>query len=36
MDGWLAQHAVDLPGAEGELSDERTQALKALGYLGDG
>jgi arylsulfatase A-like enzyme len=36
LDGWLERHAVGLPGEQVELSDERIEALKALGYLGDG
>jgi arylsulfatase A-like enzyme len=36
LDHWLETNEVGPPGSQQELSDERIEALKALGYLGDG
>lgn len=34
LDGWLERHDVGEPGQPVEISEERIQALKSLGYLG--
>ncbi len=36
LDHWLQTNEVGPPGSRQELSDERYENLKALGYLGDG
>ncbi len=36
LDGWLARNPAELLGEQEELSQERIDALRALGYLGDG
>jgi arylsulfatase A-like enzyme len=36
LDEWLARHPVEELGAGAELTPERIETLRALGYLGDG